>query len=88
MTDQEIIERINTTIAKEFELEPAVMKPEAHLVNDLGLDSLDFVDLVVVLQNAFAFKLREDKAIREVRTLGQIHELVLQKKRELEARQP
>ena len=84
MTDQEIIDLIDASIAKEFELDSAQLKPDARLVNDLGLDSLDFVDLVVVLQNAFSFKLREEKAVRDIRTLGDIHRLVIQKKRELD----
>jgi acyl carrier protein len=85
MTDAEAIGIINDSMVKEFELDPERMTPEAHLVKDLEMDSLDFVDLVVVLQEAFGIKLRNDSSVREINTLGDLHDLVLQKKRQLEA---
>lgn len=84
MTDNEIVELINRNLVNEFELDPAVMKPEAHLIEGLGFDSLDFVDIVVVLQHAFGVTLREEPRVREVRTLGDLHRLVIDKRRELE----
>jgi acyl carrier protein len=85
MTNAEAIGIINDSMVKEFELDPELMTPEAHLVKDLEMDSLDFVDLVVVLQEAFGIKLRNDSSVREINTLGDLHDLVLQKKRQLEA---
>ena len=85
MTDAEIISIINESMIKEFEFDPGAMKSEAHLVNDLGMDSLDFVDLVVVLQNAFKVKLRDEPKVREIQTLGDLHKLVIEKKNEMEA---
>lgn len=84
MTDAEVIEIINDSMVKEFELEPEDMTPEAHLIDDLELDSLDFVDLVVVLQSAFKVNLRDDPKIREIRTLGELHAVVLENKKQLE----
>jgi len=83
MTDMETIELINTSLAEEFELNRAVLKPEALILDDLELDSLDIVDMVVVLENAFQFKIREEEALREIRTLGDIHNFVLTKRREI-----
>ena len=83
MTDMEIIELINTSLAEEFELNREVLKPEALIFDDLELDSLDIVDMVVVLENAFKFKIREEDALREIRTLGDIHNFVLTKRREI-----
>ena len=85
MTDTEIINIINDSMIKQFEFDPDSMTPDAHLVNDLGMDSLDFVDLVVVLQNAFELKLRDEPKVRQIETLGDLHKLVMEKKRELEA---
>jgi len=82
MTDQEIINLINTTLADEFELNIDDMVPGAVLKDDLGLDSLDRVDMVIVLERAFNFKIREEEAIREIYTLGDIHNFVINKKRE------
>ncbi|NLV24083.1 MAG: acyl carrier protein [Deltaproteobacteria bacterium] len=84
MTDQKIIELINSSLIEEFELETEKMTPEATIYEDLGLDSLDIVDMVVVLENAFRFKIREEDGIRDIRTLGDIHRFVIGKKQSLE----
>ena len=83
MTDQQIIDLINTALEEEFELEAEDMQPEALLFEDLELDSLDIVDLVVVLERAFQFKIREEDSIQDIRTLGDIHRFVINKKRSL-----
>lgn len=79
MTEQEVIELIDSSLAEEFELERSAMTPEATIYEDLGLDSLDTVDMVIVLESAFSFKIREEEAIRAIRTLGDIHRFVLGK---------
>jgi len=76
MTEQEIINLVNTSLAEEFELDQEEMTPEATIFDDLGLDSLDIVDMVIVLEGAFGFKIREEEAIRNIRTLGDIHAFV------------
>ncbi len=86
MTDKEIVDLIDSSIAGEFEIDPEKMTPEKTLFQDLELDSLDIVDLVIVLEKAFQFKIREEEAIRKIRTLGDIHSFVILKKRELESR--
>jgi len=85
MTDQEIIERINSSLAEEFELNLGDLTPETTIFEDMGLDSLDVVDLVIVLETAFNIKIREEEAIRKIRTLGDIHSFVISKKRQLES---
>ncbi|MFC1792618.1 acyl carrier protein [Planctomycetota bacterium] len=85
MTDTEIVDIINNSMIQEFEFDPDMMTPDAHLINDLGMDSLDFVDLVVVLHNAFGVKLRNEPKVRQIETLGDLHKLVMEKKKELEA---
>jgi len=79
MNSESIAQRINTCLAEEFELEPDQLKPEAHLFDDLELDSLDIVDLVVVLESEFQFKIREEEKIREIRTLRDIYNFVVEK---------
>ena len=84
MTDQETVELINSSLAEEFEFDLAAMTPETTLFEDMGLDSLDVVDLVIVLESAFGMKIREEEAIRKIRTLGDIHSFVIEKKRQTE----
>lgn len=70
-----VAERVANLIATEFELEPADVRPQADLYDDLGLDSLDAIDLVVAIERAFAFKV-EEGAARRLRTVGQVQEFV------------
>ena len=59
MSKQEIIE-INTRIfVEEFEVEATRISPEADFREGLGLDSLDYVDLVVLIEQEFGVKLVE-----------------------------
>ena len=83
MTNDEIIGIINKALIKEFELEEDKMVPEATLFEALELDSLDMVDMVIVLENAFKFKITEEKEIRDIRTLGDIHNFVIKKRDEI-----
>lgn len=78
MTKEEIIEITNKAISDEFEFDLEDMTPTAHLYEDLGLDSLDAVDLVLVLEKAFSVKLRNQPEIKEVRTLEDIYTLIMQ----------
>jgi acyl carrier protein len=82
MTEQEIIERIDASLEEEFELDRADMRPEATLFDDLGLDSLDMVDMVIALEQTFKIKIRDEEEIRKIRTLGDIHRFVIGKARE------
>lgn len=84
MTDQEIIATANAALAEEFELEIGRMAPEARFREDLGLDSLDAVDMVVVLEQTFGIKIGKDPAIMAIRTVGDMHAYILAKKREME----
>jgi acyl carrier protein len=79
MTEQEIITTVNTALAEEFELDLDEMTPDVSLYEDLGLDSLDTVDMVIVLEGAFNFKIREEADVKEIRTLGDIHAFVAKK---------
>jgi acyl carrier protein len=60
MTDKEIIEKINNFLAEEFEVEAEKLTPDANLKETLGLDSLDYIDLVVVIEKNFAFKVKPE----------------------------
>ncbi|MEP7255727.1 MAG: acyl carrier protein [Ferruginibacter sp.] len=60
MTNNEIIEKIHEFLTDEFEVEAAKLVPEANLKETLGLDSLDYIDLVVVIESKFAFKVKPE----------------------------
>jgi acyl carrier protein len=77
MTDDDIFQRIKLIFIEEFELEPEQLIPEATLFDDLGLDSLDAVDMVVALEKEFGVKVKDEESIRSVRTLDDLHRLLL-----------
>jgi len=76
MTREEIVEKTNRIFEEGFEIEPARLVPEAKIFDDLGLDSLDIVDLIVALQKQFHVQLREDARVREIRTLGDVYAFI------------
>ncbi|MBU1713001.1 MAG: acyl carrier protein [Pseudomonadota bacterium] len=82
MTEQEIITLSNQVFEESFEIEKEKLKPEMNIFLDLGLDSLDIVDLVVALQEKFGVKIRNDDRIKNIRTLGDIYKFILSLKAE------
>lgn len=56
MTQAEIISKINQFLVDEFEVEAEKIVPDANLRETLDLDSLDYVDLVVIIESNFGFK--------------------------------
>lgn len=59
MSNADIKQKINEILVEEFEVEAGVIKPEAPLKQSLDLDSLDYVDLVVLIESNFGVKLGE-----------------------------
>lgn len=74
-TRDEIIGTVNDFLIEEIEIAPEMLKDDALLKDDLGIDSLDFVDIVVIVERNFGFKIKpEDMA--NVRTLGQFYDFI------------
>ena len=59
MNKEEIVKKINDFLVDEFEVDQDDIQPEANLKDTLGLDSLDYVDLVVSVESNFGVKLVE-----------------------------
>lgn len=55
-----IIEKINGFLIEEFEVAPEKITSEANLRETLQLDSLDYIDLVVVIESQFGFKVKPE----------------------------
>ncbi len=58
MNQQEIISKINEVLVDEFEANIDDISPEANLMETLDLDSLDLVDVVVLIENNFGIVLK------------------------------
>ncbi|MBQ4913743.1 acyl carrier protein [Maribacter sp. MMG018] len=78
MTKQTIIEKINDFLIDDFEVEEEALEPGANLKEAIGLDSLDFVDLVVAVESNFGVKLVGEDFVNIV-TLQDFYDLIERK---------
>lgn len=60
MEKTEIIQITNAFLIEEFEANPESISPDANLKAALDLDSLDYIDLVVVIETNFGFKVNPE----------------------------
>jgi acyl carrier protein len=58
MEQEKIIQILNSFLIEEFEINADLIKPEALLKEDLGLESLDFVDIAVIIEKEFGLKVK------------------------------
>jgi acyl carrier protein len=61
--NQTLIDRINGLLSEAFEVDINEIQPEASVRQILDLDSLDYIDLVVVIENNFSFKVKPEDFI-------------------------
>ena len=63
MNRTEIEEKVKDFLINELEIEEDVIFPEAKLKEDMGIDSLDFVDIVVIVEKNFGFKIKAEEMV-------------------------
>lgn len=78
MTKEETISRINEFLSEEFEVGVEKLQPDALLKETLELDSLDYVDLVVLLESNFAIKVKQED-FTTIRTFSDLYAYVIGK---------
>ena len=74
-TKEEILAKVKLVLTGSFELPEDQVIPTAHLYKDLGLDSLDAVDLAVRLKYDTGLVLTEEE-MRSMRTVADIVDMV------------
>lgn len=75
--DQEaLIKKINDFLIEEFEVEPDSIQPDANMQEVLDLDSLDYVDLVVVIEDNLGFKVQGED-FQDIRTFQDFYDFVV-----------
>ncbi|MBO4403962.1 MAG: acyl carrier protein [Treponema sp.] len=68
MTKDELFTRLKDILINDFEADESLVVPRAHLVDDLGLDSIDFIDLVVKTKEFIPGKI-DPELFKTVRTV-------------------
>lgn len=75
MEKQELIEKINSALADEFEEEESVITPEAPIKETLELDSLSLVDLVALIESNFGIKIAGSE-VSNIKTFASLYDFV------------
>lgn len=75
MTRDETLGRVRTLMVEMFALDAAKVVPEARLIEDLDLDSIDAIDMVAKLHELTGRRV-EEAALRQLRTVKDIVDLV------------
>jgi acyl carrier protein len=71
----EIFRELQTVFASEFGFDAAALTPGTRVMEDLDLDSIDFVDMAVALEVRIGHKLKEEDVTR-IRTLQDIVDVI------------
>ena len=61
MNRSEIEEKVKEFMIEDLEIDEEKIYPEVKLKEDMGIDSLDFVDIVVIVDKTFGFKLKAEE---------------------------
>lgn len=61
MSRQEIEEKVRAFLIDDLEIDEDKIKDDAKLKDDMGIDSLDFVDIVVIVEKNFGFKIKPEE---------------------------
>ncbi len=78
MNKSELIETVNGFLVEEFEVDPSSIIAESNLKEALDLDSLDYVDLVVVIESNFGVKITGED-FKTIITLQDFYDFICSK---------
>jgi len=80
----EIESKVNAFLIDEMEIEAEDIHDDAKLKDTLGLDSLDFVDIVVIVEKTFGFKIKPEE-MSNVLTVNEFYDYIEAKIRKSES---
>lgn len=70
MTREEINQKVKDFLIEDLEIDEDKIVDDALLKDDMGIDSLDFVDIVVIVEKNFGFKIKPEEMVN-IKTLSQ-----------------
>ena len=78
MERKEIENKVRAFLIDDLEIDEEQIFPEARLKEDVGIDSLDFVDIVVIVEKNFGFKIKPEE-MANVKTLNDFYKYIATK---------
>ena len=69
MASNEILERVKKVIANTLKADPAKVSDTAHFINDLGMESIQSVELIAALEEEFDIEIDQDD-VSSIFTVG------------------
>ena len=78
MEQNELIAKINETLADEFEVEVSEITPEANIKETLQLDSLSLVDMVALIESEFGVKIKGAEML-QIQTFQALYDFIAER---------
>lgn len=75
MDRKQIEDEVKDFLIEDLEIDEEKIYPEANLKEDVGIDSLDFVDIVVIVEKRFGFKIKPEE-MAKVNTLNEFYDYI------------
>jgi acyl carrier protein len=77
MSRDDIVAKVNDFLIDEFELEAGQLVSHALMKEDLDIESLDFVDIAVIIERDFGLKVTSEQMIK-IKKLEDLYEFILE----------
>ncbi|MAZ93431.1 MAG: phosphopantetheine-binding protein [Bacteroidales bacterium] len=77
MSLEEVKEKVNAFLIDEFELEEDQLIPNALIKDDLDIESLDFVDIAVIIEREFGVKVTSEY-IEKIIVLQDLYDFIVE----------
>ena len=74
-----MVEQIIDLLAKQFRIDPASLDADTNIVEDLGADSLEIVDMLMAIEENFGITVSDEEAMT-LKTVRDVADFIEEKK--------